>query len=463
MNILNRNINNIFFIFALAHLVIWTLVPSLTNKNLPLDTIEALAWGSNLDWGFNKHPPASAFFVEIFFKIFGSQDWAYYLLSQIFIIISFYYVFKFANEILKNIHLSLISVLLLESIYFYNFTSPEFNVNVCQLPFWSLVTFYSWKVYSKKEIQLIDCFLVGLFASIGFLSKYLFIYLLASICLLFIYLIFVKKIKRFDFKYLIILEIFIILLVPHLIWLYDNNFVTFFYGLKRTGLEESNFVDHIKNPIIFLFKQIGILVPFFILFWLLISKFKLKIRSKDKKLIFLVFINFLPIILMIITSLTTGSKIRTMWMTPFYLFFGVLFVYLFQSQINVKKLNSFLFGFLFLFFLSPIIYSYISIKQTNKRTDYSGKEIAKLVERRWNNNFSNKIVYVVGDEWHAGNLSYHLSSRPKWFKSIKDTIKSLDPNGGVIYTGNPNVLKKVCPGNFGKIDKQGFCMIGLKN
>ena len=38
-------------------------------QNLPLDTIEALAWGSNLDWGFNKHPPFSAFAVEFFFNI----------------------------------------------------------------------------------------------------------------------------------------------------------------------------------------------------------------------------------------------------------------------------------------------------------------------------------------------------------------------------------------------------------
>jgi hypothetical protein len=81
-----KNINNIFFIFAISHLIIWTLIPSLTNKNLPLDTIEALAWGSNLDWGFNKHPPMSAFFSEVFFQIFGSQDWAYYLLSQIFVL-----------------------------------------------------------------------------------------------------------------------------------------------------------------------------------------------------------------------------------------------------------------------------------------------------------------------------------------------------------------------------------------
>ena len=325
MNVLNRNINNIFFIFALSHLIIWTLVPSLTNKNLPLDTIEALAWGSNLDWGFDKHPPMSAFFTEVLYQIFGAQDWVFYLLSQIFVLIAFYFVFKFAYEILEDIKLSLISVLLLETIYFYNFTSPEFNVNICQLPFWSLVVYYSWKIYKSKEIEFIDCFLVGLFAAIGFLSKYLFIYLLISIDLLFIYLIFIKKIKKFDFKYLITLEVFIVLLVPHIIWLYNNEFVTITYGLKRTGIEETNLIDHIKHPIIFLIKQIGILIPFFFLIWVLIKKIKFRINLKDKKLIFLYSINILPILLILITSFVTGSKIRTMWMTPFYLFFGVLF------------------------------------------------------------------------------------------------------------------------------------------
>ena len=90
MDVFKRNINNLFFIFILSHLIIWTLIPTITNNNLPLDVIEALAWGSNLDWGFNKHPPMSAFFPEVFFQIFGSQDWAYYLLSQIFVLIAFY-------------------------------------------------------------------------------------------------------------------------------------------------------------------------------------------------------------------------------------------------------------------------------------------------------------------------------------------------------------------------------------
>tara|TARA_B100001093_G_scaffold49669_1_gene42156 strand:+ start:577 stop:1899 length:1323 start_codon:yes stop_codon:yes gene_type:complete len=414
MNVLNRNTNNIFFIFSFSHLIIWTLVPSITNNNLPLDVIEGLAWGSNLDWGSVKHPPMKSFFLEVIYQIFGSQDWAFYLLSQIFILIAFYYVFKLGNEILMNVKLSLLSVLSLEAIYFYNFTTPEFNVNVCQIPFWSLVVYYSWKIFETKEIKFSDCLLIGFFAAIGFLSKYLFIYLLASIGSLFIYSIFIKKNKRFDFKHLIILEVFLVLLIPHFVWLYNNDFITIFYGLKRAGLESSGWVDHLKYPIIFLLKQIALLIPFFLLIFLLVKKINYKINFKDKKLIFLIFINILPIFLIFITSVITGSKIRTMWMTPFYLFLGVLFIYIFQSQINIKKINSFLYGFLFLFFLSPILYSFISIYQTDKRTDYLGKEIAAKVQQRWDQEFDKKIEFVIGDEWKAGNLSYHLESRPKW-------------------------------------------------
>ena len=76
---IKKNINKLVFLFLLSHLILWTFIPTITNINLPLDTIEALAWGSNLDWGFNKHPPLSAATVEVFFKLFGNQDWAYYL------------------------------------------------------------------------------------------------------------------------------------------------------------------------------------------------------------------------------------------------------------------------------------------------------------------------------------------------------------------------------------------------
>ncbi len=454
---MTKNTSKIFFLFLITHLFVWTLIPSLTNVNLPLDTIEALAWGSNLDWGFSKHPPMSAFAVEIFYQIFGSQDWVYYLLSQIFVVSTFFIVWLFSKEFFKNQAYCLISVFLLEGIYFYNFTTPEFNVNICQLPFWALSVLYAWKGF--KDNKTLDWLLFGLFTALGVLSKYLFIYLLVAIDVFFVYMVIKNKT---NFKSLISLITFFLILAPHLIWLTENNYITITYGLHRTGTGDQNILDHFLHPIIFLGKQVGILIPFLAMLLFGISKFRAKFNFKDKKLLFLLSVNIIPIILMFLTSLIMGVKIRTMWMTPFYLFFGVLFVYLLQKRIDLKKINKFVTVFLVLFILSPMIYSYVSISETNKRTDYAGKEIARLVENRWDKNFSNEIGIVVGDEWFGGNLSYHLSSRPKWFNKLDKNLENLGKEGGVIYTGNPKILKEICPGVFGTIKPIGICMIGTK-
>ena len=200
------------------------------------------------------------------------------------------------------------------------------------------------------------------------------------------------------------------------------------------------------------------------MFIIIVSKFTIKINFRDKKLIFLFVINVIPIILMFLTSLFMGAKIRTMWMTPFYLFIGVLFIYIYQSKINLKKLQYFFSAFLFLFILSPAIYYYVSITQDDKRTDYPGKQIAQKVEKKWESNFTNKIRLVGGDEWHGGNLSYHLRPRPKWdniFESKKITMPE-DEEAGFILIGDSGILSKICSGIFLKLHNQGVCMIGKK-
>jgi hypothetical protein len=423
---LNKNtVDKFFYFFISIHLILWVLAPSLTNNNLPLDTIEALAWGGNLDWGFNKHPPASAFFTELFFKMFANKDWAYYLLSQIFVVISFFIIFRFSQEFYKNKIYGFLSVLILEGIYFYNYTTPEFNVYISELPFWTLTVYFSYRAFSKDQFK--DWFLLGFFAAIGILSHYLFSYLLLSITLFFIYEFF--KNKKFNFKSLIALEVFIIMIIPHLIWLVENDYITITYGLHRagSGANSKELVDHVIYPIIFLLKQIGILIPFWIMLYLLVQKFKFKLNFKDKKLIYLIFVNFVPIILIAITSLLTGAKIKTMWLTPFYLHFGLFFIYLYQEKINLKKLKGFTISFLFFFILSPIIYSTVSISQKDKRTDYPGKQIANKIQYAWDQEIEDKINVVLGDEWHAGNLSYHLKSRPAWEGFItKNKLNSLN-------------------------------------
>ena len=433
-----KNISNLFYLFLIAHLFVWTLIPSITNNNLPLDTIEALAWGSNLDWGYNKHPPVSAFFVEFFYFLFGSNDIAYYFLSQIFVILAFYIVWVFSNEFFQNKTLSFFSVLILEGIYFYNFTTPEFNVNVCQLPFWALTVYLSWKLYMKKDTNTVILILLGVTAAIGFLTKYLFAYLLLSVVMIFAYEFFITKTRKIDFKHYLPIEIFFVLLVPHLIWLFQNDFVTIKYAFNRAGLVDYSFLNHLKFPIIFLIKQIGILIPFFILCYFIIKKIKIRFDIKDKKKYFILLINFLPIVLMFVTSVVTGSKIRTMWMTPFYLFFGVLILSMFDIKDDEQTFKEFFKPFLILFLLSPITYGLVSLINENKRTDYRGKVEANKVLQVWQKDFTEKINVVLGDEWYAGNISYHMEGRPVWLGEINQ--KNVDLLNAYICT------KKVCVG-----------------
>ena len=456
-----QNTQKAFYVFIFTHLILWTFIPSISNVNLPLDTIEALAWGSNLEWGYNKHPPLSAFVVNIFYIIFGPRDWAYYLLSQICVIVSFLFVWKLAEVFFLNKIYSLLSILVLETIVFFNYTTPEFNVYVCQLPLKAATVYYFWKSVNNNNLNY--WLITGILSAFGVLTHYSYIFLIISLLVFFIF--FVKKNNLQIKNFFISLSIFFLILTPHLMWLVDNNFQTINYAFNRAGVDKTNLINHIINPVEFLLKQTGMLLLFFLIFLSVISIKKLRkinLKINDKKKIFLLSINLLPILIVFLVSFLSGAKVRTMWMSTFYLFFGVLFFYIFKDIINLKKIKNFLFIFIFLFFLSPITYLYISTSNDFKRTDYPGKEIAKLVQTKWDNNFGNEIKIVIGDEWSAGNLSYHLDSRPIWINDLKNKTSNITEDQGVIYTGNPKILKKICPGIFGTIKPVGYCMIGKR-
>ena len=76
-----------------------------------------------------------------------------------------------------------------------------------------------------------------------------------------------------------------------------------------------------------------------------------------------------------------------------------------------------------IFIFSPSTYYYYSITQKGSRIDYPGKENALLVYQSLKLQEWDKVTFIKGDEWIAGNLSYHLShylnQRPKWVYSSK--------------------------------------------
>jgi 4-amino-4-deoxy-L-arabinose transferase-like glycosyltransferase len=400
----------IFYLICLYHLIIWTIVPYFSNKNLPLDVIEALAWGQDFDLGYNKHPPLSAWIPGLLFKIFGNKDWIYYLLSQVFIIISFIFLWKLSSFFLKKNYHILLSVLTIEGIAFFTFETPQFNVNICQIPLWIVTVYFFFKSIKKNKIT--DWIFLGVFSALGFLTKYIFAYLLIS---LFFYLVFIFLIKKkINFNSLYALLTFFLITLPHFQWLIQNDFTTIYYAVKRGGLNEFNIYNHLLNPLKFLTSQIAISLPFLLLGYFLIKKIKIRLRFNNEKFIFLIFSFILPFFLILITSIISGSRIRTMWMIPFYSLIGVFFIFLYQDQINLKKLKKFYIILIIFLVISPTLYSLRSI-YNDSRTGYEGKKIASQIEKEWKTISKEKISNVGFSEWYAGNLSYQLSNRPKVF------------------------------------------------
>jgi 4-amino-4-deoxy-L-arabinose transferase-like glycosyltransferase len=447
----------IFYLLCLYHLIIWTIVPYYSNKNLPLDVIEALAWGQDFDLGYNKHPPLSAWIPGLLFKIFGNKDWIYYLLSQVFIVISFFFLWKLSSFFLKKNYQILLSVLTIEGIAFFTFETPQFNVNICQIPLWIGTVYFFFKSIRKNKIT--DWIFLGVFSALGFLTKYIFAYLLIS---LFFYLVFIFLIKKkINFNSLYALLTFFLITLPHFQWLIQNDFTTIYYAVKRGGLNEFNIYNHLLNPLKFLTSQIAISLPFLLLGYFLIKKIKIKLPFNNEKFIFLIFSFILPFFLILITSIISGSRIRTMWMIPFYSLIGVFFIFLYQNQINLKKLKKFYIILIIFLVISPTLYSLRSIYK-DSRTGYEGKKIALQIEKEWKTISNVKISHVGFSEWYAGNLSYQLSNRPKVFLEENDNFykkpaviiaKEIGPT--LCNRKNINVKNIV----YKKIDNHDVCFI----
>jgi hypothetical protein len=83
MKINNIQTQKLLIYFLFVHIFLWTIIPSIINNNLHLDTIEVLAWGNELQLGYDKYPPVFPRFTELFFKVFGNQDWALFAQSII--------------------------------------------------------------------------------------------------------------------------------------------------------------------------------------------------------------------------------------------------------------------------------------------------------------------------------------------------------------------------------------------
>jgi hypothetical protein len=112
---IERRPGSAFAAFLALHVVVWTVLPALFFRNLPLDLIEALVYGREWQLGYDKLPPLPWWMVEAVWRTFG-PDLFYYLLAQITVVAAFALVFAQARRLVGATG-ALVAILIIDGLH----------------------------------------------------------------------------------------------------------------------------------------------------------------------------------------------------------------------------------------------------------------------------------------------------------------------------------------------------------
>jgi len=220
---------------ALAHGLIWSVVPALVIGNLHQDTLEAAYWGSDLALGYAEHPPLLSWVIGLALRIGHAPIFTLLLISQIGMVVAAAYVWRTvrlyadASSAAMAVMLTLVSPA--ATVY-----GVQFNHNSFLAPFWAAALFYGLAYLEGGKWR--DAALFAVATGLGLLVKYEMAFIV--ICLFGLALV-VPRFRaafRRPTTYVAIL-IAGAIVAPHVAWLAQNSAPSVSYALGRHKMTEA--------------------------------------------------------------------------------------------------------------------------------------------------------------------------------------------------------------------------------
>jgi 4-amino-4-deoxy-L-arabinose transferase-like glycosyltransferase len=404
-----------FLAFAAAHAAIWTLLPFVLYPNLPLDLIEALTYGREWQIGYDKLPPLPWWFVEAAHLTFNS-DFAYYALGQICVLAAFAAVWAVMLRF-GSPAAAAASVLVIDGLHFFNFTSPKFNHDVAQLPFWALagLAFHG----ALRTGRPGHWAALGVALGVAFWAKY-FVAVLALPLVLF--LLMDSRARRClatPGPYLAA-AIGLAIAAPHLIWLYQSDWLPLNYVASRAKAS-TGLLGHFTRPAIFALAQLFWLLPAVIIALPLFrrsddGKATTKADGYDRRIVGL--LAFGPAAAVIAGSALSGRSLVAMWGYPLWLFLGPWIALSVPSRIDraiVTRLAS-TWGIVTACYALSFVAQYAVLPHFTDRYRavlFPGDRLAEEISSRYRAHTGAPLRYVVSSMWIGGNISHYSADHPR--------------------------------------------------
>src|SRR3954451_24714004 len=218
-------------VVLLLHVAIWTALPALLSHNLQLDLVEDLALGREWQLGYWKHTPLPWWLADVAYRLTGDVH-AVYILGPLSAAVCMYVVWLTGRDIVGGFQ-SLIAVLALEGIHFFNFSVPKFAHDQMQPPFWALTGLFLYRAFARASLA--SWMLAGAALALCFWSKYAAFALAGSIALFMLSDPVARRRLASPGPWLMALA-FMVVIAPNLKWLIDTGFMPFRYVDARAKI-----------------------------------------------------------------------------------------------------------------------------------------------------------------------------------------------------------------------------------
>lgn len=404
---------------AAIYLLAWSVVPRLLTPGFPLDVVESLTWGHELQWGYYKHPPLAPWALYGFYRLFGHAG--PYVLSQVCIALTLWGVWCTGRRLLCP-ERALMGTALTMATIFYTRPALEFNHNVAQMPLWAGI---AWALLAAlQEGRLRYWIALGLLAGLGMLTKYSVAVLLG--CLgLYVLLSPQRRVLARPGPWLAV-ALALLVLAPHLVWLQHTGWLPLAYAGSRTGAAASHPRSEALGFVgVQLLNHVPLLLISAVALWPLWRR-RRRAGAADEGApawrlhtdwpAYLLVIALAPGCLTALLGLSGIVRVRDMWGVPMWAFSGMLVAAWLPSGWLRPAWPRLWRGLLvWLVFVSLLSWSYLAFvaqwRGRTVRTDWPMAAVARQMQAGWSA-VSRCPLGVVAGQYHlAGALA--VEARPQ--------------------------------------------------
>jgi hypothetical protein len=400
--------------FISLHVVVWTWVPNYIRTALPMDAAEGAVWGRQLEWGYDRNPWLNGWLTRLAVELGGISDIFIYFFSQLCVALAFWSIWRLARKMLTPLQ-AVVAVLMLEAIQYYTIAVVDFNDNVLELGLWPLLMLLFYQATTSQRYR--HWLGVGLVAALALMTKY---YSAILLVMMLVFLLAHPKARK-SFKnvgfYLGIL-LFILIITPHVIWLFQHNFVTIHYALQRVNDNtQTTFWHYLRPGLNFAVMQLLAFLGAVGLFCFVLGRkptAQVRAVRKSFDVQFLWIVGVGPYFITVLLALLAGWQLHTMWGTPLLACWGLLLVYYLNPYITPKQFYRFLIAVFVVFSAFIGAYTLVMLKPGNTSSgNFPAKTLAEEVTHIWHTHYQQPLAYVVGDRVLCSQVARYSADKPQ--------------------------------------------------